>query len=75
MNELFDMEMVESAFGGKDELDFNIIKYAERMREEDKRSLSFWKTPSEKMISEKSEQTKSSSTGDEDKNTSTDGSV
>lgn len=44
MNELFDMEKVESAFGGKDESDFNITMYAERMREDDKRSLPFWKT-------------------------------
>ncbi|KAH6778202.1 Glycosyl hydrolase family protein [Perilla frutescens var. frutescens] len=44
MNELFDMEVVESAFGGKDNSDFNITKYAERMREDDKRTLSFWKT-------------------------------
>ncbi|XP_057783716.1 uncharacterized protein LOC131001363 [Salvia miltiorrhiza] len=46
MSELFDMEMVESAFGGKDDSDFNITKYAERMREDDKRTLSYWKTPS-----------------------------
>lgn len=78
MNELFDMEMVESAFGGKDDLDFNITKYAERMREKDRRSLSFWKTPSENSNSETDsdiQQTTSSSTGDEDKNTSTDESV
>ncbi|KAL8491382.1 hypothetical protein ACS0TY_023129 [Phlomoides rotata] len=43
MNELFDMEVVESAFGGKDNADFDITKYAERMREDDKRILSFWK--------------------------------
>ncbi|KAG6394828.1 hypothetical protein SASPL_145418 [Salvia splendens] len=30
MSELFDMEMVESAFGGKDDSDFSITKYAER---------------------------------------------
>lgn len=43
MNELFDMEVVESAFGGKDNADFDITKYAERMREDDKRVPSFWK--------------------------------
>ncbi|XP_042030495.1 phosphatidylinositol transfer protein 3-like [Salvia splendens] len=46
MSELFDMEMVESAFGGKDDSDFSITRYAERMREDDKRSLAYWKTPS-----------------------------
>ncbi|PIN17001.1 Phosphatidylinositol transfer protein PDR16 [Handroanthus impetiginosus] len=44
MDELFDMELVESAFGGKDDADFDITKYAERMREDDKKIPSFWKT-------------------------------
>lgn len=43
MTELFDMELVESAFGGKDDADFDIMKYAERMREDDKKIPSFWK--------------------------------
>ncbi|KAK6130642.1 hypothetical protein DH2020_035617 [Rehmannia glutinosa] len=44
MDELFDMELVESAFGGNDDADFDITKYAERMREDDKKIPSFWKT-------------------------------
>ncbi|GAV59279.1 CRAL_TRIO domain-containing protein/CRAL_TRIO_N domain-containing protein [Cephalotus follicularis] len=43
MEELFDMDKLESAFGGNDHSGFNIHKYAERMMEADKRILSFWK--------------------------------
>ncbi|KAL7085567.1 hypothetical protein ACP275_14G288400 [Erythranthe tilingii] len=43
MSELFDMEFVESAFGGKDIADFDIAKYAERMREDDKKTPQIWK--------------------------------
>ncbi|KAL0432720.1 UNVERIFIED_CONTAM: CRAL-TRIO domain-containing protein C23B6.04c [Sesamum latifolium] len=43
MDDLFDMELVESAFGGKDDADFDITKYAERMREDDKKIPLFWK--------------------------------
>ncbi|KAL3830455.1 hypothetical protein ACJIZ3_019257 [Penstemon smallii] len=46
MDELFNMELVESAFGGKDSEDFDINKYAERMREDDKKIPSFWQTDS-----------------------------
>ncbi|KAL2468003.1 Sec14p-like phosphatidylinositol transfer family protein [Forsythia ovata] len=46
MDDLFDMEVVESAFGGKDDADFEINKYAERMREDDKKIPSFWTTDS-----------------------------
>ena len=42
VEELFDMDQVESAFGGNDNSGFDINKYAERMREEDKKRLSFW---------------------------------
>lgn len=45
MDELFDMEVVEAAFGGKDEQDFDINKYTERMREDDKKLPILWKTP------------------------------
>lgn len=44
MDELFDMEMVESAFGGKDEEDFDINKYAVRMRKDDEKLPFVWKT-------------------------------
>ncbi|CAN4122246.1 unnamed protein product [Withania somnifera] len=43
MEELFDMSLVESAFGGDDTADFDVNKYAERMREDDKKLSSFWK--------------------------------
>ncbi|GFQ06694.1 random slug protein 5 [Phtheirospermum japonicum] len=43
MDDLFDMALVESAFGGKDEDDFDITKYAERMREDDKKIPLIWK--------------------------------
>lgn len=42
MEELFDMSLVESAFGGDDKADFDVNKYAERMREDDKKLSSFW---------------------------------
>lgn len=67
MSELFDMEMVESAFGGKDDSDFSITKYAERMREDDKRSLAYWKTPSPTTVNSETELEKSDV--EEDKNT------
>lgn len=44
MDNLFDMEAVESTFGGKDDTGFDINKYAERMEEDDKRIPSFWTT-------------------------------
>ncbi|KAJ4701298.1 Random slug 5 [Melia azedarach] len=44
MEDLFVMDQLESAFGGKDSSGFNINKYAERMREDDKRMPSFWAT-------------------------------
>lgn len=42
MEDLFDMNQLESAFGGNDDTGFNINRYAERMREDDKRTASFW---------------------------------
>lgn len=41
MEDLFDMDHLEAAFGGKG-VDFDINEYAERMTEDDKRMLSFW---------------------------------
>ena len=40
MEDHFDIDQLESAFGGKDDTGFDINKYAERMREDDKRTLS-----------------------------------
>ncbi|XP_062145689.1 uncharacterized protein LOC133853699 isoform X1 [Alnus glutinosa] len=42
MEDLFDMDQLESAFGGNDSRGFDINEYAERMREDDKRRMSFW---------------------------------
>lgn len=42
MEDLFDMEKLESAFGGNDDSGFNINKYAERMKEDDKKIPAFW---------------------------------
>ncbi|KAL7176025.1 hypothetical protein ACSBR2_029575 [Camellia fascicularis] len=42
MEDLFDKDKLESAFGGKDNAGFDINKYAKRMREDDKRIPSFW---------------------------------
>ncbi|XP_077249954.1 uncharacterized protein LOC143889576 [Tasmannia lanceolata] len=42
MEDLFDMDKLEVAFGGRNQEGFNINDYAERMREDDKRIPSFW---------------------------------
>lgn len=43
MEDLFDMDQLESAFGGNDSRGgFDINEYAERMREDDKRMSSVW---------------------------------
>ncbi|XP_024027668.1 phosphatidylinositol transfer protein 3 [Morus notabilis] len=42
MEDLFDMDQLESAFGGNNNTGFDITKYAERMREDDKRMRAFW---------------------------------
>ncbi|XP_039001874.1 phosphatidylinositol transfer protein 3-like [Hibiscus syriacus] len=42
MEDLFDMEKLESAFGGNGDSGFNISKFAERMKEDDKRMPAFW---------------------------------
>ncbi|KAL5703925.1 hypothetical protein ACHQM5_022417 [Ranunculus cassubicifolius] len=42
MEDLFDMEKLETAFGGNNETGFDINEYASRMREDDKRMPLFW---------------------------------
>ncbi|XP_030948825.1 phosphatidylinositol transfer protein 3-like isoform X1 [Quercus lobata] len=42
MEDIFDMEHLEFAFGGNDSMGFDINKYAERMREDDKKIPAFW---------------------------------
>ncbi|KAL1344599.1 hypothetical protein HN51_018473 [Arachis hypogaea] len=49
IEDLFDMDQLDSAFGGNNDTGFDIVKYAERMKEQDKKVASFWalvKTPS-----------------------------
>jgi hypothetical protein len=41
VEDLFDMDQLESAFGGNDSRGFDINEYAERMREDDKRGCLF----------------------------------
>ncbi|RYR49254.1 hypothetical protein Ahy_A07g035625 isoform D [Arachis hypogaea] len=42
MEDLFDLDQLESAFGGKNDTGFDINRYAERMKEDDKKIPSFW---------------------------------
>ncbi|KAJ7965681.1 Random slug protein 5-like [Quillaja saponaria] len=42
MEDLFNMDHLESAFGGNDNTEFDLSKYAERMREDDKKMSFFW---------------------------------
>lgn len=36
------MDQLESAFGGNNDVSFNITKYGETMKEDDKRMRCFW---------------------------------
>jgi hypothetical protein len=47
MEDLFNTDEIESAFGGKDTDGFDINKYAERMKEDDKKMPLFWTAGSE----------------------------
>ncbi|XP_058787702.1 uncharacterized protein LOC131662042 [Vicia villosa] len=42
MEGLFDMDQLEPAFGGNDDTEFDMNKYAKRMKEEDNKMRSFW---------------------------------
>lgn len=42
MEDLFDVDQLECAFGGENQVGFNFDDYAERMREDDKRMPLFW---------------------------------
>ncbi|MCL7048359.1 hypothetical protein MKW94_000767 [Papaver nudicaule] len=42
MEDLFDMDDLESSFGGNKEICFNISEYSERMKEEEKKMPAFW---------------------------------
>ncbi|PKU81164.1 hypothetical protein MA16_Dca014047 [Dendrobium catenatum] len=42
MEELFNMDELEKAFGGKNEAGFEIKEYAKRMRDDDKKMPLYW---------------------------------
>ena len=42
LEDLFDMDKLESAFGGNDDTGFDMNKYAERMKEDENKKHSFW---------------------------------
>jgi len=42
MEDLFDFDQLETAFGGNDDTGFDINKYADRMKEDDKKIPAFW---------------------------------
>ncbi|KAL8167085.1 hypothetical protein V2J09_008584 [Rumex salicifolius] len=51
MEELFDIDQLESAFGGNNAEVFDINKYAEKMKEDDKRMPIFWMKPNDTDVS------------------------
>ncbi|XP_008808184.2 phosphatidylinositol transfer protein 3-like [Phoenix dactylifera] len=51
MEELFNMDELECAFGGHNQVGFNINDYAQRMREDDKRIPLFWSQENASMSS------------------------
>uniref|UniRef100_A0A0E0K5C0 CRAL-TRIO domain-containing protein n=1 Tax=Oryza punctata TaxID=4537 RepID=A0A0E0K5C0_ORYPU len=52
MEDLFNMEQLESAFGGKNQATFNINDYAARMREDDTKMPLFWSPENSALASE-----------------------
>ncbi|KAI3890831.1 hypothetical protein MKX03_036284 [Papaver bracteatum] len=44
MEDLFDMDDLESSFGGNKQVCFNISEYSERMKEDEKKMPAFWST-------------------------------
>ncbi|EAY87552.1 hypothetical protein OsI_08963 [Oryza sativa Indica Group] len=52
MEDLFNMEELESAFGGKNQATFNINDYAARMREDDIKMPLFWSPENSALASE-----------------------
>ncbi|AQK56508.1 Sec14p-like phosphatidylinositol transfer family protein [Zea mays] len=52
MEDLFNMDELECAFGGKNPATFNINDYAARMREDDKKMPSFWSPENSALASE-----------------------
>jgi len=50
MEDLFDKDILESAFGGNGDTGIDINKYAEIMKEDDNKKLSFW-TPAKSLSS------------------------
>lgn len=50
IHDLFDMEKLEQAFGGKNKDGFNFEQYAERMKYDDRRMSLIWTQASESEI-------------------------
>uniref|UniRef100_A0A0D6QVK0 CRAL-TRIO domain-containing protein n=1 Tax=Araucaria cunninghamii TaxID=56994 RepID=A0A0D6QVK0_ARACU len=42
MDEVFDMDKVESVFGGRSAVEFSKDEYGQRMQEDDKKTVSYW---------------------------------
>lgn len=42
MEEVFDMDKLECAFGGRNPIEFNIVDYGQRMKEDDKKMALYW---------------------------------
>ncbi|KAJ3695794.1 hypothetical protein LUZ60_001171 [Juncus effusus] len=52
MEELFNMDELESAFGGNNQITFEVNNYAERMREDDKKIPLFWSEENNRNVSQ-----------------------
>lgn len=70
LEELFDMDQLEPVFGGKHSEDFDINKYAERMKEDDKKVPLFWKTEGDPAITSPPVPASDASTLESDSDTS-----
>jgi len=42
MEEVFDMDKLECAFGGRNPIEFNIVEYGQRMKEDDNKMALYW---------------------------------
>ncbi|XP_031491931.1 uncharacterized protein LOC116258729 [Nymphaea colorata] len=55
LEDLFDMEKLECAFGGQNEAGFNITQYGERMRDDDKKRLLLWNVENNSSVASSAE--------------------
>lgn len=82
IEDLFDMDQLESAFGGNNNVVFNITKYAEMMKEDNKQMRCFWSGVSPSALASEKAQTssglvdsKTSNSSESSENERTDGDV